>query len=66
MPKVVNDDMVPVPEEMKIIIRRIGYKQCARLTGKSDSYMRSLASKGKKRIRRSDLRIIDMARTVSV
>jgi len=66
MPKVVNDDMVPVSEEMKIIIRRLGYKECARLTGKTDSYMRSLASKGEKRIRRSDLRIIDMARTASM
>ena len=65
MPKVVNDDMVAVPEEMKVIIRRLGYRECARLTGKTDSDMRSLASKGKKRIRRSDLRIIDMARTAT-
>lgn len=66
MPKVVNDDMVSISEDMKVIIRRIGYQECARLTGKSASYMRCLSSRGPKRIRRSDLRIIDMARSVTI
>jgi hypothetical protein len=62
MPKVVNDDMILLPEHMKIIIRRLGYRECARLLGKSDSYMRSLASKGDKRIRSSDLKVLEIVR----
>lgn len=62
MPRVVNDDMVEVPEDIKRIIRRMGYSNCARLICKSESYLRSLSSKGLKKIRRSDLKIIDTAR----
>jgi hypothetical protein len=55
--------MVEVPEDMKKIIRRIGYAECARLIAKTPSYLRCLASKGEKRIRRTDLDILEMART---
>jgi hypothetical protein len=63
LPKVVNDDMIEVPEDMKKIIRRIGYANCARLICKSESFVRSVASKGKKRMRRTELEIIDAARS---
>lgn len=62
MPKVVNDDMIVVPEDMKRIIRRMGYRNVARLICKSESFVRSIASKGEKRIRRTELDIIDHAR----
>ena len=62
MPKVINDEMIEIPEEMKKVMRRIGYDECSRLLAKTESYVRSLCSKGYKRIRRSDLDIIEHAR----
>lgn len=62
MPKIVNDEMVELPEDIKKVIKRIGYNDCARLLGKTPSYMRCLAAKGDKLIRRSDLDILNSAR----
>ena len=63
MPKVVNDEMVVFPENMKAIVRRIGYEECARVIGKTSSFVRSLASKGTKRIRKQDLIALENERT---
>lgn len=55
MPKVIDDEMVRIMPEDKIMIRGIGYAKAARLTGKTDSYMRYMTSRGAKRIRSKDL-----------
>ena len=61
MPRVINDQMVDLAEEDKDLIRDVGYKECAIITRKTESYMRSLASKGENgptRIRYSDITLI--------
>ena len=62
MPKVVNDEMVEVPEDLKRAIRQIGYADCARMIAKSESFVRSICSKGEKRIRRQELDVLEHAR----
>ena len=54
-----KDKMVPLTEGAKIRIKRIGYDECARLLRRTPGYMRHLASKGKRRIRETHLRIIE-------
>ncbi len=63
MPRVVNDEMVEVPEDIKRAVRRMGYAECARLIAKSESFMRSICSKGEKRIRRQELDILEQTVT---
>lgn len=55
MPVLVNDEMVPLEDEDKQLIREIGYKECADLLGKTRDYLRGLCSKGDRTIRRTDL-----------
>jgi hypothetical protein len=62
VPKVVNDEMVEMPEDLKRAIRRIGYADCARMIAKSESFVRGICSKGEKRIRRKDLDILEHIR----
>lgn len=54
-----RDKMVPLPEGAKLKIKEIGYEECARLLRRTPGYMRHLASKGKRRIRQTHLRIIE-------
>ncbi len=55
MPRVTDDIMVDVPEDLKEVIRRIGIPESARLIAKSESFIRSIISKGPKRMKRSEL-----------
>ena len=55
MPKVTDDIMLEMSNDDKILIKKIGYYKAARATGKSESYMRYMASKGTKLIRQMDL-----------
>ena len=45
--------MVICTEEMKKKIRSLGYERASALLGRSESYLRSLCSKGVKKIRKS-------------
>lgn len=54
-----KDRMIPLSEGAKLRIKTIGYEECARLLRRTPGYMRHLASKGKRRIRETHLRIIE-------
>jgi len=58
MPKVINDTMVNLNNNDKLMIRRIGYRECADLLCKSEGYIRYLTSKGEKRMRESELEML--------
>lgn len=55
MPRIVNDVMVELSSTDKKIIRRIGYKECGKILKKSEHYLRGLASKGERYMRKKDL-----------
>jgi hypothetical protein len=52
------DEMVPLTDEMKLAIKRMGYSAAARLLAKTEGYMRYLASNGKRKIRKTDLDVL--------
>jgi hypothetical protein len=54
-----KDQMVLLPEAMKLKIKKMGYEETARLLKLTSGYMRHLASKGKKRIRKTHLQKIE-------
>jgi hypothetical protein len=47
--------MVILTDDDKKILKRIGYDECAKIIKKSKHYIRGLASKGDRRMRKSDL-----------
>jgi hypothetical protein len=55
MPKLINDVMVRISEADKKIIRHLGYYEASRAIGKTESYLRSIACKGSRFIRQTDL-----------
>ena len=62
MPRIYNDVMVELTPEDKSLIKKIGYDKCASILGKSEDYIRGLASKGKRKMRQTDLEKLDRAR----
>jgi DNA-directed RNA polymerase specialized sigma24 family protein len=54
MPRIINDEMIVVSNDLKKMIRNAGYAEVASLLNKTESYIRSMASKGKRKIRKSD------------
>lgn len=50
-----SDVMVELEEDDKKLIRKIGYERCAELLDKSEHYLRGLASRGKRKMRLTDI-----------
>lgn len=58
MPKIVNDEMVVLQNKDKIMIKRMGYDECAEILQKTTGYIRGLASKGERKMRKTDLELL--------